>query len=131
MVQSELHPKDAGSQGNGNSSESGPDQKTSRSHEPLVSSDTNQGTEQSPQTPDETLSRVANAQSKDPEWLEQNHPDKRTAFLHRAGEEILAWVKTFASAAVYATLIVTFGFQVARVEGRSMEPTLQDQDRSS
>jgi signal peptidase I len=86
-------------------------------------------TEQSPQTPDETLSRVANAQSKDPEWLEQNHPDKRTAFLHRAGEEILAWVKTFASAAVYATLIVTFGFQVARVEGRSMEPTLQDQDR--
>ena len=86
-------------------------------------------TEKSPQTPDETLSRVASAQSKDPGWLEQNQPDKRTAFLHRAGEEIVAWVKTFASAAVYATLIVTFGFQVARVEGRSMEPTLQDQDR--
>lgn len=86
-------------------------------------------TEKSPQPPDETLSRVASAQSKDPEWLEQNHSDKRTAFLHRAGEEIVAWVKTFASAAVYATLIVTFGFQVARVEGRSMEPTLQDQDR--
>jgi signal peptidase I len=34
-----------------------------------------------------------------------------------------------ASAAVYATLIVTFGFQVARVEGLSMAPTLQDQDR--
>lgn len=83
----------------------------------------------SPQPPDETLSRVASAQSKGPEWLEQNHSDKRTAFLHRAGEEIVAWVKTFASAAVYATLIVTFGFQVARVEGRSMEPTLQDQDR--
>ena len=45
------------------------------------------------------------------------------------GDEIVAWVKTFASAAVYATLIVTFGFQVARVEGKSMEPTLQDQDR--
>ena len=41
----------------------------------------------------------------------------------------MAWLKTFASAAVYATLIVTFGFQVARVEGRSMEPTLADQDR--
>ena len=41
----------------------------------------------------------------------------------------MAWIKTFASAAVYATLIVTFGFQVARVEGRSMEPTLEDQDR--
>ncbi len=39
------------------------------------------------------------------------------------------WLKTFASAAVYATLIVTFGFQVARVEGKSMEPTLADQDR--
>ena len=129
MVQSELHPKDAGSQGNGNSSESGSDQTASRSLEPLASRDTSQVTEKSPQTPDETLSRVASAQSKDPEWLEQNHPDKRTAFLHRAGEEIVAWVKTFASAAVYATLIVTFGFQVARVEGRSMEPTLQDQDR--
>jgi signal peptidase I len=44
-------------------------------------------------------------------------------------EELLAWVRTLASAAVYATLIVTFGFQVARVEGLSMAPTLQDQDR--
>lgn len=44
-------------------------------------------------------------------------------------EELVAWVKTLASAAVYATLIVTFGFQVARVEGRSMQPTLQDNDR--
>jgi len=44
-------------------------------------------------------------------------------------EEIVAWVKTLGSAAVYATLIVTFGFQVARVEGQSMAPTLQDQDR--
>jgi signal peptidase I len=34
-----------------------------------------------------------------------------------------------ASAAVYATLIVTFGFQVARVKGQSMAPTLADQDR--
>ena len=51
------------------------------------------------------------------------------AFLVRAGEELVAWLKTFASAAVYATLIVTFGFQVARVEGKSMEPTLEDQDR--
>ena len=51
------------------------------------------------------------------------------AFLVRAGEELVAWLKTFASAAVYATLIVTFGFQVARVEGKSMEPTLLDQDR--
>jgi signal peptidase I len=44
-------------------------------------------------------------------------------------DEFIAWVKTLASAAVYATLIVTFGFQVARVEGQSMAPTLADQDR--
>ena len=37
--------------------------------------------------------------------------------LERVGEELVAWLKTLASAAVYATLIVTFGFQVARVEG--------------
>ena len=45
------------------------------------------------------------------------------------GAEVLAWFKTLTSAAVYATLIVTFGFQAARVEGHSMEPTLEDQDR--
>jgi signal peptidase I len=43
--------------------------------------------------------------------------------------ELFVWVRTLASAAVYATLIVTFGFQVARVEGLSMAPTLDDQDR--
>lgn len=49
--------------------------------------------------------------------------------LSRVAEEIVAWFKTLCSAAVYATLIVTFGFQVARVEGQSMAPTLADQDR--
>jgi signal peptidase I len=49
--------------------------------------------------------------------------------LAHVGDEVLAWVKTLFSAAVYATLIVTFGFQVARVEGQSMAPTLADQDR--
>ena len=44
-------------------------------------------------------------------------------------DEAVAWVKTLFSAAVYALLIVTFGFQVARVEGSSMAPTLEDQDR--
>ena len=55
--------------------------------------------------------------------------DSTSAWLTRVGEELMAWFKTLASAAVYATLIVTFGFQVARVEGMSMAPTLQDQDR--
>jgi len=53
----------------------------------------------------------------------------RPTLLTRIGEEFAAWIKTLASAAVYATLIVTFGFQVARVEGQSMAPTLADQDR--
>ena len=51
---------------------------------------------------------------------------------HRFGElvdEAFAWLKTLVSAAVYATLIVTFGFQVARVEGQSMAPTLKNEDR--
>lgn len=44
-------------------------------------------------------------------------------------EEFVAWLKTLFSAAVYAVLIVTFGFQVARVEGQSMAHTLEDKDR--
>jgi signal peptidase I len=54
---------------------------------------------------------------------------RRSAVLVQVREEVFAWVKTLTSAAVYATLIVTFGFQVARVEGQSMAPTLHDQDR--
>jgi len=45
------------------------------------------------------------------------------------GRDILAGIQTLASAGVYAILIITFGFQVARVDGFSMEPTLQDRDR--
>ena len=47
----------------------------------------------------------------------------------RIGQELVATGQTLLSAAVYATLIVTFGFQVARVDGLSMEPTLEDHDR--
>jgi signal peptidase I len=60
-------------------------------------------------------------------------PDPRltdpSARLAQLQEELVAWLKTLVSAAVYAVLIVTFGFQVARVEGQSMAPTLEDQDR--
>jgi signal peptidase I len=55
--------------------------------------------------------------------------DGTSLWLNRLGEELIVWLKTPASAAVYATLIITFGFQVARVEGKSMVPALQDQDR--
>ena len=43
--------------------------------------------------------------------------------------DLFAFLRSLFSAAVYALLIVTFGFQVARVEGFSMAPTLEDQDR--
>ena len=59
-------------------------------------------------------------------------PEARSRTAERLAlvrDELIAWFKTLASAAVYATLIVTFGFQVARVEGMSMAPTLEDQDR--
>jgi signal peptidase I len=47
----------------------------------------------------------------------------------RIGAELASGIQTLFSAAVYATLIVTFGFQVARVDGLSMAPTLEDHDR--
>jgi signal peptidase I len=47
----------------------------------------------------------------------------------RIAGEIVSGAQTLFSAAVYATLIVTFGFQVARVDGLSMAPTLEDHDR--
>ncbi len=54
--------------------------------------------------------------------------DWRTVW-RRLRREIVSGVQTLVSAAVYATLIVTFGFQVARVDGLSMAPTLEDHDR--
>jgi len=41
----------------------------------------------------------------------------------------IAWLKRLTSAGVGAFLIGTFGMQIARVEGKSMAPTLEDQDR--
>jgi signal peptidase I len=55
--------------------------------------------------------------------------EPREPAWRRAAREIIAGVQTLLSAAVYATLIVTFGFQVARVDGLSMAPTLEDHDR--
>jgi signal peptidase I len=49
--------------------------------------------------------------------------------LQKVGQEIVTTVQTLLSAAVYATLIVTFVAQVARVDGMSMAPTLEDHDR--
>ena len=56
-------------------------------------------------------------------------PVQHVSAWKRMGREIVAAVQTLLSAAVYATLIVTFGVQVARVDGLSMAPTLEDHDR--
>ena len=56
-------------------------------------------------------------------------PAEQVGSWTRMGREIVSGLQTLVSAAVYATLIVTFGFQVARVDGLSMAPTLEDHDR--
>ena len=55
--------------------------------------------------------------------------EPRAPLWRRVASEAVAGVQTLLSAAVYATLIVTFCVQVARVDGLSMAPTLDDQDR--
>src|SRR5438128_614213 len=59
---------------------------------------------------------------------EAREPEHSPARIH-VGREIVSGLQTLVSAAVYATLIVTFGFQVSRVDGLSMAPTLEDHDR--
>jgi signal peptidase I len=54
---------------------------------------------------------------------------ERPSAWTRMWDELMSGLQTLISAAVYATLIVTFGFQVARVDGLSMAPTLEDHDR--
>ena len=56
-------------------------------------------------------------------------PGEAIGAWRKMGHEIMTGLQTLVSAAVYATLIVTFGFQVARVDGLSMAPTLEDHDR--
>jgi signal peptidase I len=58
-----------------------------------------------------------------------SRPVARQNPWQRVVAEVAAGAQTLFSAAVYATLIVTFGFQVARVDGLSMAPTLEDHDR--
>ncbi|MEZ5294123.1 MAG: signal peptidase I [Vicinamibacterales bacterium] len=64
-----------------------------------------------------------------PGFVPADAPPSRADRLAAWHEEFWAWMKTLASAALYAVVIVTFVFQVARVEGLSMAPTLDDQDR--
>ena len=119
MVQPELHPEDEGRQVDGNSGESYADASAPGTPEALTPA-LEAGAAALTAVPD--LPLLADA----PEDVSLTNQRARLA---QVKEELVAWLKTLVSAAVYAILIVTFGFQVARVEGQSMAPTLEDQDR--
>jgi signal peptidase I len=78
--------------------------------------------------PAELPDRPGPTESRGPGIQVKQTPPSPTAFDYLR-DELVAWVKTLVSAAVYATVIVTFGFQVARVDGESMTPTLENHDR--
>jgi len=112
LVQPELHPADEGREGDGNPSEPYADSSIAGVPETLA-------VDAAPAAP---------AIPAPMPHAELRLKSTGISFA-QVKEELVAWVKTLVSAAVYAVLIVTFGFQVARVEGKSMAPTLEDQDR--
>ena len=116
MVQSELPPEDERREGDGNPGEPHANAEAPRVFEVVDAPAAERLTLHEPVPP---------AGPTDPN-IRLTSPGIRLA---QVKEELVAWVKTLMSAAVYAVLIVTFGFQVARVEGMSMAPTLEDQDR--
>ena len=139
MVQQELHPSDEGREGDGNPGQPLSDEAAPRVSEALSGTPTDaieaEALKQAElfEYPGETVAAfqaVPVTDSKGEMRLEVD--DRSGVIMQRLNvwkDELVAWFKTLASAAVYATLIVTFGFQVARVEGQSMAPTLADQDR--
>jgi len=115
LVQQELHAQDEGREGHGDSGQPLADQASAGLPE-AVATDSRPIVPEGFALPFRGRSEAHAAHARADRWS-----------IVRA--EIVAWVRTLGSAAVYATLIVTFGFQVARVEGQSMAPTLLDQDR--
>jgi signal peptidase I len=144
LVQQELHPQDEGREGDGDPRQPIADPPASGIPEALAPEATQSGTLFEAENRFDPLLAADRAAHSAGSALDRAFPpeqaaairiemDDRSSLLVRRLElwrdEFVAWVKTLASAAVYATLIVTFGFQVARVEGQSMAPTLADQDR--
>ena len=132
MVQQELHPSDEGREGHGDPGEPRADETAAGIPEALnappeaVSGERELFVEAEPGAVAAHPEPLTRADLR----VELDH--QRDVVIQRLNiwkDELVAWFKTLASAAVYATLIVTFGFQVARVEGQSMAPTLADQDR--
>jgi signal peptidase I len=144
LVQSELHPEDERREGDGDSGQPHADAPAAGVSEVVTApepsesvdaqlADAYRAAEASVDPREEpAVLRTAEAALATPIGVEPT-PDIRLTSpgirFAQVQEEIVAWVKTLLSAAVYAILIVTFGFQVARVEGQSMAPTLEDQDR--
>jgi signal peptidase I len=138
LVQQELHPSDEGREGHGDTSQPLAGEAAPGVSETLMPTPVAGETPEAP-GPSEGIPLVAAdplaapaAEAGAEAEMRLVIDDRTTVLMRRLSvwrDEIVAWFKTLASAAVYATLIVTFGFQVARVEGLSMEPTLADQDR--
>jgi signal peptidase I len=134
LVQQELHSSDEGREGHRDSSEPVANETAAGVPEAVRSPAEFRGSEV-PLSGDAVVfapgeSRFAGNEAA--AEIRERLDDPTTVVLQRLNvwkDELVAWFKTLASAAVYATLIVTFGFQVARVEGQSMAPTLADQDR--
>jgi signal peptidase I len=140
LVQQELHPSDEGRKGHGDpgqprADETAPGVSEALTAEPVGAVEPLLPGFEAPEHPEFTapehpeFSAAPDAAAPD---MRLAIDDRAGVFMHRLNvwkDEVVAWFKTLASAAVYATLIVTFGFQVARVEGQSMAPTLSDQDR--
>ena len=135
MVQSELHPEDEGRENDGDSGQPQSDQAAPGVSEVVGGPSEGAGTFHTTVDADGRAYQ-ASVDSEGAGVLQatvDTPSDLRTTYpgfgMAQVKEELIAWVKTLVSAAVYAILIVTFGFQVARVEGQSMAPTLEDQDR--
>jgi signal peptidase I len=127
LVQPELPPEDVRREGDGDPSQPIADPTPAGIPEAVVFADPG---DENPVAFTTTTDPFARPTAAPPLPLATDHDSAQ--MIHRLEvwrDEFFAWVRTLASAAVYATLIVTFGFQVARVEGQSMAPTLADQDR--
>jgi signal peptidase I len=132
LVQPELHPEDERREGDGDSRQPDADAATPRLSEAVEAEEASVDLQLAAAFGTAEASLIAPQADGglapigvDPD-IRLTRPGIRLAQVQ---EELLAWIKTLLSAAVYAILIVTFVFQVARVEGQSMAPTLEDQDR--
>jgi signal peptidase I len=128
LVQSELHPEDEGREGHGDSGQPHPDSSAAGLPEAVDRGEAQHSPDViQPETAWWGASPAAGPSLELPPAAPA--PKGPIITVAQIREELIAWIRTLASAAVYAILIVTFGFQVARVEGQSMAPTLEDQDR--